>query len=107
MNKTQELESGCQHKWVQRLDGYEEQCIPAICVKCGKYSCGCKTDYGKMTEEQRGEFSTSGINGNSHEIEKRRKVDLRSASDGVAHGHKVFVDRIAEIRKLKEDKDNG
>ena len=33
--------STCEHFWVYRIDGYEEQCGAAICSKCGKYGCYC------------------------------------------------------------------
>ena len=31
----------CEHDWVKRTDGYEEQCMPAVCVKCGAFGCYC------------------------------------------------------------------
>lgn len=31
----------CEHDWVARLDGYEEQCGPTICSKCGAFGCYC------------------------------------------------------------------
>lgn len=34
--------SDCNHIWRYRIDGWEDQCAPAICISCGAFSCGCK-----------------------------------------------------------------
>lgn len=31
----------CKHDWVYRVDGYVEQCVPAICRECGAFGCMC------------------------------------------------------------------
>ncbi len=31
----------CAHEWAGRKNGYEEQCVPVICVKCGAFGCLC------------------------------------------------------------------
>lgn len=74
----------CDHDWVNRTDGYEEQCGPAICTKCGRYGCWCTANYDRMTPEQQKRFKARGIPGNDHEIEKNRRLH----SMGVA-GHHV------------------
>ena len=61
----------CEHDWVRRLDGYEEQCGPAICRKCGKYGCYCDAKWALMDEKSKDYFETNAINGNSHELEKK------------------------------------
>jgi len=71
--KSKKERESCDHKWVERLDGYEEQCGPAICNKCGLYGCCCDAKWGEMSDEERSIFERSGINGNDHEIEKRLK----------------------------------
>ncbi len=61
------------HDWVLRTDGYEEQCTPAICKKCGKYGCLCdvRRDLGHSLDVLESEhFHMSGIPGNDHELEK-------------------------------------
>lgn len=72
----------CNHNWVHRKDGYEEQCVPAICTKCGKYSCWCdfvkSFSYFEYIGKEEGnrirkEFFKNGINGDNHELEKRIK----------------------------------
>ncbi|MBN2377041.1 MAG: hypothetical protein JXD22_11610 [Sedimentisphaerales bacterium] len=68
---------GCKHFWVERTDGYEEQCGAAICLICGEYDCECKVRkelYWKSEayKVRRMElFKTLGIAGNKHDIEKR------------------------------------
>jgi len=32
----------CKHDWVNRTDGYEEQCGAAVCLKCGAFTCWCE-----------------------------------------------------------------
>lgn len=60
----------CEHNWVLRTDGYEEQCIPAICTKCGMYGCACHAKFYAMSKEKRIEFFAKGIPGNNHQIER-------------------------------------
>ena len=31
----------CRHKWRYRKDGWEEGCVPAVCIKCGAFGCQC------------------------------------------------------------------
>ena len=65
----------CGHLWVKRLDGYEEQCIPAICLWCGKYGCFC--DFNRSIKElpdaakarAKDLFKTMGIDGDEHKLE--------------------------------------
>lgn len=56
----------CKHDWVHRKDGYEEQCIGAICRKCGAFGCGCDVDWSMTTRKAfyaRGVESTANIGG--------------------------------------------
>jgi hypothetical protein len=71
--KLSEKEEVCQHDWVNRTDGYEEQCGAAICTKCGKYGCWCDVGYLKMSKEEKEDFGKRGISGNDHEIKKRNR----------------------------------
>jgi hypothetical protein len=71
----------CKHDWVERIDGYEEQCTAAICRRCGAYGCRCNWLKSlnlptgiRPTPEQESYFRTNGIPGNDHEIEKRLKA---------------------------------
>jgi hypothetical protein len=65
----------CEHFWVNRTDGYEEECGPAICLLCGQYGCYCdflKTiEYypQKIKERRKKIYKELGIDGNKHEIE--------------------------------------
>lgn len=34
----------CEHEWVYRKDGWEDECGPAICRKCGAFGCFCNVD---------------------------------------------------------------
>ncbi len=68
--KDHPYEEICKHEWVERLDGYEEMCVPAICRLCGKYGCGCKAEWGEMSDKQKTNFHRHGINGDDHELEK-------------------------------------
>lgn len=68
----------CEHFWVERRDGYEEGCCPAICLTCGKYGCYCNfTDdlldliSDDEATERKKRFYDLGINGNKHEIERK------------------------------------
>lgn len=69
------LKQQCNHKWVLRIDGYEEQCEPAICCLCGLYGCWCDAKWREMTDEQQKAFKENGINGNNHELKKRLKIE--------------------------------
>jgi len=68
----------CEHFWIERKDGFEEMCTPAICLLCGEYGCICNlTDSTKflrlavkMRERRKGLFYSLAIDGNKHEIEK-------------------------------------
>lgn len=31
----------CSHELRYRSDGWEEECVPAICKECGAFGCGC------------------------------------------------------------------
>ena len=62
----------CKHNWVHRKDGYVEYCIPAICIKCGKYGCICDAQLKDNMQEK--EFYAKEIDGNVHEIEKNIKL---------------------------------
>ena len=33
----------CDHEFVIRKGGYEEQCLAVICKKCGAFGCTCDT----------------------------------------------------------------
>jgi hypothetical protein len=33
--------SDCEHVWIYRKDGWEEECMPIICRKCGAFGCYC------------------------------------------------------------------
>ena len=73
----------CKHNWVYRKDGYVEQCVPAICTKCGKYGCFCDFKFSNSEiyykEGDEGKknlylkFMENGINGDSHYIENKMK----------------------------------
>lgn len=66
----------CNHFWVERKDGYEEQCTAAICLICGEYGCMCKVDSqirdmpDKWRKRRLKLFHDLAINGNEHELEK-------------------------------------
>lgn len=56
----------CNHKWRYRTDGYEEGCIPAICIECGAFGCQCDiTDPApsKKTFFDEGQPEDANING--------------------------------------------
>jgi len=70
----------CEHSWVFRIDGYEEQCGAAICSKCGKYGCYCDFVNDNLTmvdnlknQKRKKEYEELGIYGNNHELEKKVK----------------------------------
>lgn len=62
----------CNHKWVERLDGFEEQCGAAICILCGRYGCYCDAKWSTMTKKEKKAFAKNGINGNDHVIEHKQ-----------------------------------
>lgn len=35
---------GCKHEWRYCKDHYTEECIPAVCIKCGALGCVCDAD---------------------------------------------------------------
>lgn len=63
----------CNHFWVERIDGYEEQCTAAICLICGEYGCHCniKTRLmsSKMKKRRMELFKKLGFAGNNHKLE--------------------------------------
>ena len=69
----------CDHKWRYRKDGWEEGCIPAICLKCGAFGCVC--DYEKSTIPagiffDEGERGHANINGKWINPYVKKKGDL-------------------------------
>ena len=79
----------CEHNWVYRKDGWEEQCVPAICTICGEYGCFCdfmrtSMKYDKANIEEKKEiydyFIKEGINGDNHYIENRMKEEGKEKS---------------------------
>jgi len=66
----------CEHVWVKREDGYEEQCGPVICIICGKYNCYCSflrsiENLPPLIQKLRKKrFEELAINGNKHQLEK-------------------------------------
>ncbi len=69
----------CPHFWVERTDGYVEQCTPAICLMCGEYGCRCSIDEELRTmstqiKARRLElFTRLGFAGKEHSLEKELK----------------------------------
>jgi len=70
--------TNCNHFWVARDDGYEEQCRPAICLYCGEYGCYCYFQLDNLkglTAAARvvriGIFEQLGVPGNNHELERQ------------------------------------
>jgi hypothetical protein len=55
----------CNHKWRYRKDGWEEQCIPTICIECGAFGCRCdmKEEFPKDIFFDEGQESNANING--------------------------------------------
>jgi len=56
----------CNHKWRYRKDGHEEECGPAICIKCGAFGCFCDVDRDKVPKDiffDEGEDGDANING--------------------------------------------
>ncbi|PIT88569.1 MAG: hypothetical protein COU29_02200 [Candidatus Magasanikbacteria bacterium CG10_big_fil_rev_8_21_14_0_10_36_32] len=59
--------SDCEHDWVFRQDGYEEGCVPIICLKCGAFGCLCNFPGPRPPAEEffdRGVKSNTNSNGN-------------------------------------------
>ena len=34
----------CKHVFRHRKDGWEEGCVPTICIECGAFGCQCDAD---------------------------------------------------------------
>ncbi|MEK6827328.1 MAG: hypothetical protein AABX99_02475 [Nanoarchaeota archaeon] len=41
----------CDHQLRYRSDGWEEECVPAICIKCGAFGCGCDAEKAGVSKE--------------------------------------------------------
>ena len=57
----------CDHIWRYRKDGWEDECIPMICIECGAFACYCDL-YDKPKPEKNvffgeGEKGNANING--------------------------------------------
>lgn len=52
----------CDHKWRYRLDGWEEECVPTICIECGAFGCLCDSGRDLPWEV----FKAEGQNGNAN-----------------------------------------
>ena len=55
----------CNHVWRYRKDGWEEECIPSICIKCGAFGCYCDF-YNKENKPSDDVFFSEGENGNAN-----------------------------------------
>ena len=72
----------CEHIWRYRSDGWEEECVPAICIDCGAFGCGCDSGRARVPKEIffEGKYtSTSNPNGkweNPYVKKKERPIDL-------------------------------
>lgn len=42
---------GCNHVWRYRKESWEDECIPAICVECGAFGCGCDFNHDDIPKE--------------------------------------------------------
>lgn len=51
----------CEHVWVYREEGYEEQCVAVICKECGAFGCGCDDDVPKHTGDKWDDFISNGL----------------------------------------------
>ena len=66
----------CQHFWVDRTDGHEEQCLPVVCLFCGNYGCYCDLKESlsdlpeKETQRRRTLAKLLGFPGDQHKLEK-------------------------------------
>ena len=58
--------NNCNHVWRYRKDGWEEECIPVICVECGAFGCICDVEDRPPREVFFGEAQNgdANINGN-------------------------------------------
>ncbi len=70
LNAKAKTKSEHKHVWVDRTDGYNGQCGPAICYACGKYGCYCDAKWAEMSASQKKAFESNGIAGNNHALEK-------------------------------------
>lgn len=52
----------CNHIWRYRNDGWEDECVPAICIECGAF--GCKCDMKEAVDKDT--FFNEGQNGNAN-----------------------------------------
>jgi hypothetical protein len=55
----------CNHVWRYREDGWEEGCVPAICIECGAFGCMCDSEH-KVPRDiffNEGQKSNANING--------------------------------------------
>jgi len=84
-NKSKKERESCDHHWVERLDGWDGQCGAAICDKCGLYGCLCDAKWRKMTDEEKKEFHSNGINGSKHKLEKLIKMRNDTTGDGLPY----------------------
>jgi len=79
MSKQNELK--CPHIWVNRTDGDEEECTPAICVLCGKYGCICKLklyDYSNAIKVRiKNFFYDNKMLGANHDLERSIKNETK------------------------------
>lgn len=53
----------CEHEWRYRKDGWVEGCVPAICIKCGAFGCGCQGEAMKVPKDI---FFNEGANSNDN-----------------------------------------
>lgn len=53
----------CHHDWVYRQDGWEGECGPTICIKCGAFGCFCDLPRPKPPVQQ---FFDRGVRGDAN-----------------------------------------
>lgn len=61
----------CNHDWVYRKFGYEEQCAPIVCTICGAFGCACddlglRLSDGSFNEEKWDDMRRREVAGNAN-----------------------------------------
>ena len=82
---------GCEHDWVNRGDGWEEQCGAAVCLECGAFGCWCNAlegYYGILKDDKVG-------------FEIKKRVMVARAVDGDANTNGKWVNPYIEGGKKR------
>jgi len=77
--------TGCSHEFRYRKDGWEEECVPAICKNCGAFGCACDSDTPKDLFFKDAYNSDTNMNGKWENpyVQEKKEVEIKGLAGKV------------------------